>query len=327
MNDKIRCAIVGLGRIGSSLEDDKLREKPASHAGAVAENVNCILVGGADINEEARIAFSERWKINDVFETTEDMIIQTKPQLFHIATHPDSHLEYVKLGIKYEIPVIICEKPLAPSLKEAKKIVKLIEKSETKLVLNHERRYSRDYVYVKEQIKKKVYGRLISLHARLYMGKNSTPQKSLYHDGTHMIDIIRYLTEGNWSRVKVFGNVKKKGQNLIIVSKLGQADVVFEIGGQRDAIVFELDLSFERGRIRIGNGLYEEYESKMSPYYEKMRSLIQRKDIEFKRTEYFKGMLEDAVSLILKKKQEPLSKAIDGYEVIKTIEKIIRKSN
>ena len=36
--EKIRCCIAGLGRIGSILEDDRLREKPCTHAGAIKRN-------------------------------------------------------------------------------------------------------------------------------------------------------------------------------------------------------------------------------------------------------------------------------------------------
>jgi hypothetical protein len=36
--DKISVAIVGLGRIGSLLEEDPRREKPCTHAGAIAAN-------------------------------------------------------------------------------------------------------------------------------------------------------------------------------------------------------------------------------------------------------------------------------------------------
>ncbi|GHV88670.1 hypothetical protein AGMMS50267_10300 [Spirochaetia bacterium] len=38
---KIPVAIIGLGRIASLLEDDRLREKPCTHAGAITANPDC----------------------------------------------------------------------------------------------------------------------------------------------------------------------------------------------------------------------------------------------------------------------------------------------
>ena len=43
-----KAAVVGLGRIGSLLEDDRLREKPCTHAGAAAANPGLILCAGKD---------------------------------------------------------------------------------------------------------------------------------------------------------------------------------------------------------------------------------------------------------------------------------------
>jgi hypothetical protein len=42
--EKISAAIVGLGRIAGMLEEDSLREKPCTHAGAITANSDCVLV-------------------------------------------------------------------------------------------------------------------------------------------------------------------------------------------------------------------------------------------------------------------------------------------
>ena len=86
----LSAAIVGLGRIASLLEEDSLREKPCTHAGAIASNADCRLVSGCDTNEERRRLFEEKYQV-PVYADAAEMLRIHKPQILSIATHPDSH--------------------------------------------------------------------------------------------------------------------------------------------------------------------------------------------------------------------------------------------
>lgn len=325
MQDKIKCAIVGLGRIASSLEDDKLREKPASHAGAVSKHPNCELIAGADLEQQKREAFKKRWGVSLVFENAEQLLAQTKPQILNIATPPESHLEILKLALKHKVPVIICEKPLAPNLKEGQKILKLASKSCSKIVINHERRYSNDYIYTKECIDSKKYGELLSIHSKLFMGKKRAPAQMLLDDGTHLLDILRFLSGSEFKKIKTFGNAKSDTGTLFIKALLGKTLLSIELASKRDYLCFESDLFFESGRIRIGNGLFEEYQSEKSPYYEHFNSLKLVQSNCFNKTNYFYGMMQDAVKCFLEKPYCPKSSLKDGFESLNTIQRILKK--
>ena len=98
-----------------------------------------------------------------------------------------------------------------------------------------------------------------------------------------------------------------------------------EFGNSRDHLVFELELSFTKGRIRIGNGIYEEYESRESTFYEKMRSLYPADYSGPVKTGYFERMLEDAVKVFDDPATRPLSSYQDGLESLKLIEQIRKK--
>ena len=120
------------------------------------------------------------------------MLKEKKPDILHIATHEDSHLDYLKMAIEEEIPVVVLEKPLSDNLRQARKMKNRLGK--TRVIINHERRYSRDYRIVKEHILNKTFGELLSLTGRLYMGMKKPVRNILLHDGTHLLDIIPYLT-------------------------------------------------------------------------------------------------------------------------------------
>jgi predicted dehydrogenase len=322
---KISCSIVGLGRIGSLLEDDTLREKPASHAGAIIANSHCKLLSGCDINPGRCRLFKKRWNCHHVFLTVDEMIVFRKPDILHIATPPDTHKELVEKAVNADIPLVICEKPLTKDIREAEEIVRLTSESKTVLIVNHERRYSLDYLHLKKIIDRKKYGELLSLNCRLFMGQGHTVEELLWEDGTHMIDIIRFLSGCELVVGYTCGKMREKGGECLIALRAGDIYVVIDAACNRNYIIFELDAYFRRGMVRIGNGVYEEYKSDKSPYYEHMRSLYKRSDRLFEKTNYFAGMLQDAVSIFLSRgmKHKPISKGIDGYMAVRVIHEII----
>jgi predicted dehydrogenase len=314
---KIRCSLIGLGRIGSSLEDDALREKPCTHAGAITANPECELWGGCDIDEQKRNAYARRWQVQAVFSDVVEMLRQGSPDILIIATPPETHLPIFKQVLVYPIKVIICEKPLAVRIKDALKLVQLAQKHHIKLITNHERRYSLDYLQVREHIQRETWGRLVSITARLFMGKQRSLDDILLYDGTHLIDILQFLTSKKLKRIASHRYENEQAESLVVYAKAGTAKaaipIVIEAGNGRDYLLFEIDLIFTQGRMRVGNGLYEEYESKSSPYYESMKSLLRNNAQRPLVTGYFANMLQDAVTCFKEPLHEPVSSGWDGY--------------
>jgi predicted dehydrogenase len=321
------CSIVGLGRIASLLEDDPFREKPATHAGAISANPDCRLLSGFDPDPEKRSLFAERWKAARVFESLKEFWDFGKPDILHIATPPASHGYYVREAIARAIPLVICEKPLSENLREARRIASLAARSDTVLMVNHERRYSADYIRVKQIVENGKYGRLLSIHARLYMGYRRTIREMLFEDGTHLVDIIRFLSQAEILSVRSFGRPDERGGNLVAVGICRGAQVTIEAACDRDHLVFELTLGFERGRVVVGNGVYEELESSASTFYKGFNSLVKKVDTFNASTGYFSGMLSDAVDLLKKRgsDRKPVSGGYDGYMAIKTIYDILSR--
>lgn len=326
---KIRSAIVGLGRIASSLEDDPLREKPATHAGAIATNPDLRLIGGADPDPEKRESFRTRWKVGAVFSDAAELIQETRPDILHIATPPETHLHLIQLAAKHRVPLVISEKPLAPTEKEARLAISFCRKYRIRLMVNHERRFALDYVHTRKRVLEKTYGELLAVQAQLFMGRTRQAGEVLLDDGTHLLDMIRFLTAGEISDITSRGKPKLAGGAIEASFRLKRGKELpvpahLLVGGRRDHFVFELDLSFERGRIRVGNGLYEEYESVESPYYVGAKSLRLIPGIRFEKTRYFSGMMEEAVALIRDPSREPISGGEDGLKAVKAIRDIIR---
>lgn len=326
------CAVVGLGRIGSSLEKDSLREKPCTHTGAIFANPDCRLVAGADIDADARRRYLEDWEAilgrepNDtaggelpVYASAGSLLARHKPDILIAATPPETHLEIVSAAADAGVPVVICEKPLAASLGDARRIARLHSGGRVKVLVNHERRYSADYRAVRELVVSEKYGRLITVKGTLYFGKTARHRNVLLHDGTHLVDIINFLTGGTCRLRRSFGSMGSRSSSAYLFGNVGNIPVVIEVGAERDHLVFEVELSFEHGRVRVGNGVLEYEVSGESPFYENYRSLLPDEGPQIGRTGYFSNMLEDAVRCVREPEYMPVSGAPDGLEVMRFI--------
>jgi hypothetical protein len=101
-----------------------------------------------------------------------------------------------------------------------------------------------------------------------------------------------------------------------------QIPVVIEIGAGRDHLVFEMEFSCEKGRLRIGNGVFEVWESAPSPYAQKFRSLRLTGETFSGPTGYFANMVKDAAACVKEPGRPPGSSAADGLKVIEYLHSV-----
>lgn len=115
------CVLVGLGNMGWRY--DAASDGVLTHAKAIEEHPNLTLVAAVDTNQQAREAFAQRYVnvavFSDLAAAAEhhrfDWIILAVPT----PLHPAAFYEALELKPK----VIICEKPIAPSLLEAREML------------------------------------------------------------------------------------------------------------------------------------------------------------------------------------------------------------
>jgi predicted dehydrogenase len=323
----VKTAIVGLGRIASLLEDDSLREKPCTHAGAVAANPGLELVAGSDLDAERRELFARRWKV-PVYEDASLMLEKEKPGILIIATHPDSHEAYCRLAAKAGVPVAVSEKPLASGISSARRIAELHRLGKIKILVNHERRYASDYRRARAILGEGRLGRMLGVRAVLYMGRGRRLIDVLWHDGTHLADAAMFLSGRILKHRKTLGAALRGagGTAFLLGALCGKDEIPFsmELGAERDHLVFELEFSCERGRLRIGNNIFEIWESGPSPYAEKFNSLKKNEEGFKGPSAYFFNMIDDAYACCVDAGRQPLSGALDGLRAIEYLNSVRR---
>lgn len=195
---KLKAGIIGLGRIAWKFEDDPKRNHPCTHAGALAALDGVELVAGTARRLESAVEFQNRWKTEKAYTSYMDMIRENQLDIIGIATNPETHADIVKEIASSGIKGILCEKPLALSLKDADEMIEACEKNNVVLITMHNRRWNGIYRKAKEIIES---GELGIVHTLVGICQGCKPSKNwqsefegpLLHDATHLFDIMRFL--------------------------------------------------------------------------------------------------------------------------------------
>ena len=186
---KYRVAIVGLGRMASTIDDevkDSLSDwVPYSVASSCQVIESVELVAGADILPEKREAFKQRWGVKALYEDYLDMIDKEKPDLVAICTRGELHAEMGTRVAEAGVPMIYLEKAIACSMREADMLLLACRERKTLLNTGVLRRFNRQYHKARQIIES---GEIGQVRAIAHYGATN-----LLHGHIHSVDTIMYL--------------------------------------------------------------------------------------------------------------------------------------
>jgi predicted dehydrogenase len=333
LKKELKIGFIGCGRIASILEDDKLRIKPATHAGGISHIKGLKIVAASDIDEKRLNKFGKKWNVSNLYLDYKKMIKSEKLDIVVVAAWSHLHKEMVLYSLNNtNIKGIVCEKPLAISLKDAKKMVLECKKKNVHLMINHERRFDSKYENLKNFINNNEIGEIKTVTGNVLTGiyKNIDKKKygggPLLHDGTHLIDILLYL----FGDIKAVKGEIKKGKTVeniatAFIKFKNKINCFIEAGGERNYFNFELDIFGTKGRIKVGNGLLEVYKVIKSTRYEGFFDLKKVDNFLYDPTR--KGIIvlyEEMKNLILNKSSFNRSSGEDSLKSIDIIFKIYK---
>lgn len=328
-----RIALIGCGRIGCLLEADPLRNKPCTHWGG-ASAAGLPINYACDINEERLRRFSEMAGIppQHRFSSYETLITEVRPSMVIVSTWTDTHAAIGITAARHGAKVIVCEKPVAGNLADARALCAECEKHGAALIVNHERRYDGRYRAVKKMIDSGAIGVIKTVHASVLTSGFHGESKAaagggpLLHDGTHLIDIVRFFfgditsVQGEFHRED-----RKKGfedRATAWMTARGGIDVFIEAGGNRNYFVFELEISGTLGKIVIGNGYELLYRTEKSRHYTGFRDLSLKKFPPYSRRSCFTTEYIEAKKLLRGTPAAITSGGRDGYRALEAIHAI-----
>lgn len=180
-----RTVIIGLGQVGLGYDLDIADPHVVlSHAKSFAIHPDFELVGGVDPDTLANARFASRycvWSGTDLVEC----LRTCQPEVVVIASPTKSHAQILRSVLRFSKPrLILCEKPLAYTYKEAEGMVADCHAANCLLFVNYLRRVEPGVLEIKRRIES---------------GAISTPLKGvlwysngLLHNGSHFSNLLEF---------------------------------------------------------------------------------------------------------------------------------------
>ncbi len=183
----MKVAVLGAGAIG----EDAIKE--------LLEMPEIEQVVAYDIREERIRELENKYAIKGTCEL--DQIMDDRDiTLVYVASSNASHRDLAVASINAS-KAVLCEKPIANTLEEAREIVELAESKKSFLQIGFELRYSKLYMKIKEWIDAGLLGEIVSTHCRYCSSayKKDAWRNSLKDGGStfgertsHYVDLTRW---------------------------------------------------------------------------------------------------------------------------------------
>ncbi|MBI2075280.1 MAG: Gfo/Idh/MocA family oxidoreductase [Candidatus Harrisonbacteria bacterium] len=180
---KKRAVIIGAGNIGVKFSGYQLPFH-TTHMEAYLANPEVALVAIADPDRRALQSAGALFR-GRPYADYREMLRQEKPELASICTPDQTHFPIVREVLKHaSVRGIWCEKPLAISLAEAKKMVADAGRHDVKLSVNFIRRYDPFYAFIKKHLGALVGD--VQAVSCYYSG-------GIVTTGSHLLDLLVFL--------------------------------------------------------------------------------------------------------------------------------------
>jgi len=268
-----RVGIIGLGRMGSTIDDefDDLEEwrSPTAIAAACSVSDRLEVVAGADLLPERREAFTKKWGVSALYEDYMEMIASESLDLVAICTvattalkpartapnpgfrgdaHADLTIEVANAGV----PMVFCEKAMSCSMDKADAAREACHNNGTLYNTGLLRRFNNQNHMIRELIDAGEIGEV--------RGSVILTKSSLMHGHIHSIDTLSYLLgdpEVKAVRGDLLPRDTKIDNNWLGNDPITTFEIEYENGLMASSIPFqgtwEFEIFGESGSIRSMN--------------------------------------------------------------------------
>jgi predicted dehydrogenase len=244
---------------------------PYSHASALAAIPRARVVAVCDLVPELRQTFLDRWGATwdgiKAYDDVTEMLAREEIDILGVCTPDDKHADIVIAASDRGVPGILCEKPLATTLRDADRMIEALDRNGTICSVEHTRRWDPFFHRVKELIDAGTIGEV-----RTIVGTLHGERAMIFRNGTHLIDLICYYAGAAPTHVfavleegfEDFAEYRGDGGHDPSSEPAASAFIQFANGvraffngAKRTPSLGEWDITGSRGRIRI-NGSFAE---------------------------------------------------------------------
>lgn len=171
--------------------------------------VSCV----CDKDEARAKEFQRRFNAKGISVNAEECISRKETDIVIIATYPSTHLELLKLCLKYKKHVI-CEKPFATTLEDGREFVRLVKAHpDVKVLIGHILRHNATYRRVAKMIEEGAIGHPIIMRmSQNHHTMNWDRYRRLIEEtspivdcGVHYLDVMQWFTNATITDISGIG--------------------------------------------------------------------------------------------------------------------------
>jgi predicted dehydrogenase len=241
---RFKALVIGAGNVGAFF-DAPGDENVLSHAHAYVVHPGFELLGFVDTDSAKAAKAASVWGCEH-FKSLEDAFTLHEIDVISVAVPDDWHYEILKAVSAYPLSAVIAEKPITKSIDQGKEIARLYREKGMPIAVNYARRYVPHFIGLNQRIHNGEFGR--------YLAGSGYYGKGLVHNGSHLVDLLRLLID-EVEQSRVF-SVER---DFYADDPSIEAVLLFRCGRRfhlqtvpcHAYTIFEVDLFFERGRVRI----------------------------------------------------------------------------
>ncbi len=166
---------------------------------------DCVMVACADIKPENAEAFTGRYGLQRIYFDYHEMLANESLDIVSICTWPRLHAEMTIACCLAGVKAVHCEKPMALTWGESRRMFEIASRYGAKLTFNHQRRFGYPIRMAYDLLHSGEVGELVRMEALV---------GDLYDGGTHWLDMMSYFndeTPADW----VLGQIDCREEKLV----------------------------------------------------------------------------------------------------------------
>lgn len=243
----MRTAIIGCGQIAGGVADEEGDLGIYTHSRAYQTCSRTELVAICDADAARAEACARRWGVARWYTDPIRMMEEAHPDLVSLCSPDETHAPLTLSLLQAPCPPrgLFCEKPLALSVDDGRRVVEGCRAAGVVLAVNYFRRYLPNLRAVRNLLRSGTWGAVQAVQGWY--------TKGVLHNGTHWFDLVRFLL-GEVARVsgRLARDAEQADPGVDVTLEL--ADGTFARLTSCDArhfTVFEMDIMLEKGRLEL----------------------------------------------------------------------------
>lgn len=201
----LRIGIIGCGKRGGRAAGATGFGMAHQHMQGYLAAPEARMIAYCDIVEENARAYLEEYGGERVYTDYHEMLARENLDMVSIATWTPLHAEMVIACAHAGVRAVHCEKPMAPSWGEAKRMAAACAERNTQLTFNHQRRFGAPFRTARQMLRDGEIGDLVRIEAMC---------PNMFDWGTHWFDMCFFYndeTPVEW----VFGQIEPRGSRTV----------------------------------------------------------------------------------------------------------------